>query len=165
MNLKIPDTITEEEMLKIVKATKQPRTKSAYKIAFYQCLRVSEVLNLLPEHIDKEGGWIHVKKGKGNKDRDIPIMKPALSSLNNLPIKLTRQALHKSIKAKGKKVLQKDIHFHTLRHSGASMYLTEKDVNIKFIQQLLGHSRLATTEIYLHVNPKQLKKGFQNVWK
>lgn len=162
---KIPDTITEQEVLQIVKAAKKKRIKASIIAGFYNCLRVSEVISLQPGNIDIAGGWLHIKKGKGCKDRDIPIQKPVIFYLRYFPVKVSRQALHKQIKNLGRKVLNKDIHFHTLRHSGASFYLNEKKVDIRYIQELLGHSRLATTEIYTHIKPVQLKNVFESVWK
>ncbi len=162
MGLKIPDTITLEEFEKIIKITKKLKMKTAFKFAFWEGLRVSEVINLKPQDINIQTGFIHVKKGKGNKDRDIPLFPEVIHSVRYLPVGVSRQALHKAIKNKGKKALNKDIHFHTLRHSGASYYLNERRVDIKYIQDLLGHTRLSTTQIYLHVNPQQLKNAFEN---
>lgn len=162
---KIPDTISEQEFLKIEKQVKKLKLKTAFRLGFYQCLRVSEILNLEKKDIDTARGFIHIKAGKGNKDRDIPLVPELKHFIRYLPIKMTRQALHKSIKKKAKDIISKDIHFHTLRHSGASMYLNERHIDIKFIQEFLGHTKLSTTEIYLHVNPQQLKKAFENVSK
>jgi len=159
---KLPTTITEQELKLILSMTKKLKLKTAFALAFYECLRVSEVINLKPEDIDMERGFIHIKQGKGNKDRDIPIMDNCKFHLRYLPIRISRQGLHKAIKTKAKKVLRKDIYFHTLRHSGATYYLNEKGIDIRFIQEFLGHSRLSTTQIYLHVNPIQLKTAFEN---
>ena len=158
---KIPTTITEQELREIVKATKKKKLKAAFIIGFYQCLRVSELLGLSYSNIDTDKGFVHVKKGKGEKDRDIPIMDKAKFYFRYLPIKMTRQGLYKAIKVKGKKILGKDIYFHTLRHSGASYYLNEKGIDIRFIQEFLGHARLSTTQIYTHINPSQLKNAFE----
>jgi len=165
MNRKIPETITEQEFLKLLKAVKQVKYKTAFTLGFYQCLRVSEVINLTKKNIDMERGFLNVKQGKGKKDRDIPIMPPSKFCLRHLPIKLSRQMLHRAISNYSKKVLGKSIGFHTLRHSGATFYLNDKGVDIRQIQELLGHSRLSTTQIYTHINPKQLKNAFENAWK
>jgi len=158
--MKIPNTITEAELKQIVKLTKKPKLKTAFIFGFYQCLRISEVLKLTKQDIDIEQGFIHIKQGKGNKDRDIPLMKEVIPYIRHLPIKITRQGLYKSIKIKAKKILDKDIYFHSLRHSGATMYLNDRRIDIRFIQQFLGHSRLSTTQIYTHINPVQLKNAF-----
>ena len=163
--IKIPETITEEEFLKLLKATKKNRLKTAYTLGFYQCLRVSEVISLKKSDIDMERGFLHIKQGKGKKDRHVPIQPPVKFCLRYLPIDVSRQALHKSISTSSEKVLGKKLHFHTLRHSGATFYLNDKQVDIRHIQELLGHSRLSTTQIYTHINPQQLKSAFENAWK
>ncbi len=159
---KIPEVITEKEVLQIVKATKKLKLKTAFMFGFYQCLRVSEVINLNKKDIDTVKDFVHIKGGKGDKDRDIPLMDEVKHYKRYLPLKITRQGLHKAIKTKAKKVLNKNIHFHTLRHSGASMYLNDREIGIKFIKDFLGHEKLSTTEIYLHVNPQQLQNAFKN---
>lgn len=162
---KLPETITEEEVKEMIKGAKKNKLKAAIVLGFYQGLRVSEVINLAKSEVDIQRGFLHIKQGKGKKDRDIPIMKPSIFYFRFLPLDVTRQALHKAIKKLGKKVLKKELHFHTLRHSGASFYLNEKSIDIRFIQEFLGHSRLSTTQVYLHVNPQQLKNAFNQAWR
>lgn len=159
---KIPDTITEAETKLLMRAAKKNKLKAAICIGFFQCLRVSEVIRLTKKDVDVARGFIHIKKGKGNRDRDIPIVEESKFYLRYIPIGVTRQALHKSFKRLGKKILNKDLHFHTLRHSGATHYLNDKKIDIRFIQQFLGHENLSTTQIYTHVNPLQLKSAFEN---
>jgi len=165
MTFKIPETISEAEINLLVKSARKNKLKAAIVLGFYQGLRVSEVINLTKSDVDMPRGFLHIKQGKGKKDRDLPIMKPAIFYFRFLPLDVTRQALHKAVKKLGKEVLRKDIHFHTLRHSGASFYLNEKGIDIRHIQELLGHSRLSTTQVYLHVNPQQLKNAFNEAWK
>lgn len=161
----IPDTITEQELNILVEKAKKPKLKATLKILFYEALRVSDLVNLKPENVDMVSGFLHIKRSKGKKDRDVPIMPPAVFYFRYLPINLTRQAIHKQVRRLGLKYLNKDIHPHTLRHSGATFYLNEKGMDIRYIKDLLGHSRLSTTEIYTHVNPQQLKNAFDKAWR
>ncbi len=160
---RLPDTLTEQEIKTLIKKAKN-KMKLAIALGFYQGLRISEVISLTKSNIDMERGFIHVKQGKGNKDRDIPLVNEMRFYLRYLPIKITRQGLHKAIKKLALEVLKKNIHFHTLRHSGASFYLNERGIDLRHIQQFLGHSRLSTTEIYLHTNPIQLKQAFNKTY-
>jgi len=165
MGRRIPDTISMEELKLLVKSAKKNRLKSALNLMFFQCLRVSELVNLEKSNIDLRRGFIHIKQAKGSKDRDSPIQEPSKYWLRFIPVKVTRQAIHKAVKKLGIRVLDKDIHPHTLRHSGASFYLNELGMDIKHIQDLLGHEKISTTQIYLHVNPEQLKNAFEEGWK
>ena len=153
---KIPETITEEEFLKIIKVIKDKKRKLAYMLGFYEAMRISEVVNLKQEHIDKGRRLIRIKEAKGMKDRNIPIAPEVLNGLKHLPISVGIRALQISFKHISKKVLNKDLHFHTLRHSGASHYINKKKWDVKSVQVFLGHARISTTEIYLHVNPEGL---------
>lgn len=153
---KIPETITEEELLKIVAATKKKKDKLAYMLGFYEGMRISEVVNLKPENIDKGRKLIMIKEAKGNKDRNIPIMKEIYNGLKHLPIGVKIRAIQTSFKKKAKEVLGKNLYFHTLRHSGATWLLNVKHWSTREVQVFLGHSKVQTTEIYTHVNPENL---------
>lgn len=155
--IKLPYTITEEEFLEIIKKVKNKKHKLAFMLGFYAGLRVSEIINLKKKDITD--GFIHVKQGKGKKDRDIPIARPIEKGLSHLPIGMSRQALDKAIKKYFPKA-----HMHTLRHSCATYYLNEKGMDIRQVQALLGHSDIKTTQIYTHVRPEDLKNKFENMW-
>lgn len=154
--LRLPEVITEEELIKILEATKKPHHKLAFALGFYECMRVSEVVNLMPEHIDKNMKLILIKQAKGNKDRNIPISPEVMKGLKHLPIKCGVRALQLKFKEKCKEVLGKDLHFHTLRHSGITHYLVKKRWSSLEVQRLAGHSKIATTQIYTHINPQDL---------
>jgi len=156
MGRKIPETITEEELIKILKATKKKHHRLAFALGFYECMRVSEIVALQPEHIDRGQKLIRIKQGKGGKDRNIPINPKVLRGLGLLPLKCGVRALQIAFKNKAMQVLGKNLHFHTLRHSGATYYLNVKKWSTRQVQVLLGHSKVQTTEIYTHVNPTDL---------
>ena len=169
---RLPKTISHKEFLEIINNINEnevvglPRLKLklAFMLGFYQCLRISEVVHLIPDDVDMERGMLHIRQGKGQKDRDVPIMPPVVRGLRKLPIECSVRTLQRAIKRVSIRVIGKDIHFHTLRHSGATFYLNEKRVDIRQIQTLLGHSRISTTEIFTHVSPSALKKVFDKVW-
>lgn len=156
MVFKLPEIITEEEFIKIIRNTKKKHHRLAFILGFYGCMRVSEIINLKPEHIDRGQRIIRIKQAKGKKDRNIPIPKQAIRGLSHLPIRCGVRALQIAVKTYGKKILNKDIHFHTLRHSGATFYLNKKRWATRQVQQLLGHSKIQTTEIYTHITPQDL---------
>lgn len=165
MTRKIPDTISEQELNEIIKHTNKRNHKVSFLLGFYQCMRVSEVVNLTKDNIDIDRGFIHIKESKGSKDRDIPIMKEVKHYLRFLPIGIEERALQRAIKRIAIKSINKDIHFHTLRHSGATFYLNIRKIDIRNIQSLLGHARLDTTQIYTHVTPDSLKEAFETTEK
>ena len=154
---KLPYTITEDEFLTMIKRVKNPKHKLAFMLGFYAGMRVSEIIKLQPENI--ENGFIHILSGKGKKDRDIPIPKPLSKGLSHLPIDMSRQALHKAIKKYFPMA-----HMHTLRHSGASYYVNDKDMDVMQVKALLGHSDVKTTQIYIHVRPQDLKNKFEQMF-
>jgi len=168
----LPKTISHEEFLKILSKEKRKDFKISFILGLYQCLRVSEIKNLKPTDIDQQRGFIHILGGKGQKDRDVPLMKPTELALRwgkkHLPIKCSIRTLQRAFKKAGKDILNKDLNFHMLRHSGATSYLngdiTKKKVDVRHVQVLLGHTQISTTEIYTHVTPDSLKKIFDEVY-
>ena len=160
---KLPEVITIEDFNELLKATKKPEHRLAFKLGFLCGFRIAEVLNLKQEDIQRDRGFLFIKQGKGKKDRYVPIPSPIVRDLVNIPIKIKRRALQDSINKISKKVLNKQIHFHTLRHSGATYYL-KQGMNLREIQQLLGHSRIDTTTIYTHISPNDLQNKFKELW-
>ena len=142
------------------------------ELLFATGARVSEIANLKIEQIDLALGTVMLK-GKGNKERMIQICnRETLKVLktynhlfarqiknsgnhfltNRLGRKLSDQSIRNILrKLKNKAGVERDITPHVFRHTFATLLL-EKDVDIKYIQLLLGHSSIMTTQIYTHVN-------------
>lgn len=156
MSFKIPDVITEEEFISLIKITKKKHHKIAFILGFYGCMRISEIVNLKQENIDRGQRIIRIKQAKGKKDRNIPIPPQAIKGLSFIPLNCGVRALQIAFKGYGLKAISKDLHFHQLRHSGATYYLNKKKWSTRQVQQLLGHSKIQTTEIYTHVTPKDI---------
>jgi len=160
---KLPEVITIEEFNELLKATKKPQHKLAFKLGFLCCLRIAEVLSLKQEDIQKDRGFLFIRQGKGKKDRYVPIPSPIVRDLSNIPITIKRRALQDAIGKISERAIKKKIHFHTLRHSGATYYL-KQGMNLREVQQLLGHSRIDTTTIYTHISPNDLQNKFKELW-
>ena len=172
MTEKLPEIITEEELKKILDATKNDKHRLAFALGFYECLRVSEAACLQPENVNKDLKLLLIKgsdvskgiKGaKRGKDRNIPIAPEIIKGLKFLPVGSFKakdrgvRGLQIAFKLKVKEVLNRtDVHFHTLRHSGITHYLTKKKWNSLEVQRLAGHSKVSITEIYTHINPQNL---------
>ena len=157
MGLKLPEVITEEELIKILEATKNQKHKLAFSLGFYECMRISEIVNLEESNIDKQTKLIKIKQAKGHKDRNIPIAPEVMKGLKYLPIKIGVRALQIAFKKKLKGVLGRDdLHFHSLRHSGVTHYLTKKKWSSLEVQRFAGHSKISTTELYTHISPQNL---------
>ena len=160
---KLPEVITEEQLQAIVNSTKNNKHKLAFMLGFYECMRVSEVAKLKPENVNREMKLLNIKQAKGSKDRNIPIAPEVLRGLKYLPVGSEKakdfgiRALQIAFKKKVNEVLKRDdIHFHTLRHSGITHYLTKKKWSSLEVQRIAGHSKVSITEIYAHINPQNL---------
>lgn len=156
MALKLPETITEEQLIEVLKKTKQPHHRAAFVFGFYECMRISEIVNLEESNIDKKLKLLYLKQAKGHKDRHIPIAPEVIKYLKYIPIRCGVRALQISWNKKTKRVLGKSWNFHILRHSGITYYITKKKWDSMKVQRLAGHSKIATTQIYTHINPTDL---------
>lgn len=154
--IRLPETITEEELITLLNATVKPHHRLAIALGFYECMRIGEIVKLQPEDIDKQSKLIHIKQAKGAKDRNIPIAPEVLNGMKNLPIKCGIRALEIKFKQLSRSVLNKNLHFHCLRHSGITHYLVKKKWASLEVQRLAGHSKISTTQIYTHIRPDDL---------
>lgn len=154
------------------------RNIAVTELLFASGVRVSELSNLLCESINLTTGQMRVK-GKGNKERMIQICnREALNALkeyhklffnkikdgngyffiNRFNKRLSEQSIRFMVKKHAKSAgIGRKITPHSFRHSFATLLL-EEDVDIKYIQHLLGHSSILTTQIYTHVNGEKQKK-------
>jgi len=171
----LPVVLTKEEVKKILNAIKNPKHRLLVEFMYGCGLRVSEAVSLRVNDIDFNERILRVKQGKNRKDRLVKIPQRIIEGLNAyLPrgkIGLDyifpgqKEKHHLSTKSADKIVkkttrlvgINKEVSCHTFRHSYAT-HLLENGVDIRFIQKLLGHKRLDTTQIYTQVSTEQLKK-------
>ena len=171
---RIPAVLTMEEVKKLLKSIDNKKTKVMLSLIYACGFRVSEIVNLKIKDINFEENIGYVKQGKGKKDRvfNIPLnLKKAIIKhaekqtkenqeylFSGHKGKLTERSIQKIMKKYVEKSgIKKDVHPHTLRHSFAT-HLLEKGVDIRKIQELLGHASISTTELYTHISPEELKK-------
>ena len=171
----LPDVLSVQEVRRLIGSIRKDYLR-VYLWTVYSCgLRLSEGLQLQVRDIDKDRMLVHVHRGKGGKDRYVPLPPATLALLREywsthrnpvwlFPSKTRRaesaraatQPLAKGVvqtairKAAGQLGIQKHVSMHTLRHSYAT-HLLEAGVNLRLIQKYLGHSHLQTTMVYLHL--------------
>jgi len=129
-------------------------------------LRRSELANLRVKHIDFENRRLTVVGGKGNKDRVIPLVLPLAVDLRKLcadkrPNDSAFGLKYRSLGTKMREWAIKagvDLHTHSFRHYFATS-LVEKGANIRAVQELLGHTNLNTTQVYLAVTARHLEEA------
>jgi integrase/recombinase XerD len=169
MARKLPTVINQEEFEKIFSAEQDKEYKLAFLLGFEAGMRISEIVGykdkvpaLTRDRVDSAS--IKIISGKGGKDRVVPRPKRLNeNALKLLPIKKSRRALQWEFKRLSKKVLGKDLHFHTLRH-GFCSHLIQAGRPINEVQMLAGHSRLDTTGLYLHANPVKAVEGARDAF-
>lgn len=169
----LPVVLSKEEISKLIRSTKNLKHKSILLLIYSGGLRLSELLNLKLTDIHSQRKKIHVVQGKGKKDRYVVLSDVALNNLReyfkvyNPQYYLIEGASggrysEKSVQSIMKQALQragikKKATVHTLRHSFAT-HLLDDGTDIRFIQELLGHKRLETTQIYTHVSSRSINK-------
>lgn len=171
---KLPVVLNKEEIIRLLEVCNNQKHKTVLMLAYSSGLRVSEVANLKVKNLDSKEMIIFVQNGKGGKDRITILSKRMLLQLRKFykiyrpniylfenPQKtgpISSRTLQKVFKkALKESKINKEASFHSLRHSFAT-HLLDNNVDIRKIQELLGHSSLKTTEIYTHVSTSSLSK-------
>jgi integrase/recombinase XerD len=167
----LQDVLTQGEMEMIINQTRERRYQVYYLATYSLGLRLSESLNLTIADIDRHLMRVHVRRGKGNKDRFVPLPLFTYNALRQYwsihrhpylifpgakasfkpgktDIVMDRGGIQKTIKIVAKECgISKNVHIHTLRHSFATNLL-ESGVNLRTIQTILGHVNADTTAKY-----------------
>ena len=171
---KLPVVLSAIEVIELIRVTRNLKHRAIIGLIYSSGLRIGELINLHISDLDLERNTIHIRRGKGRKDRVCDLgerIKPMLINYaqtyqpklflfeGDAPRKAysassIRQFLRRSCKAAG---IKKHVTPHTLRHSYAT-HLLENGVDVRYIQELLGHSRPETTMIYTHVSERKLSE-------
>lgn len=169
---KLPIVLSREEIKSILEAISNEKHNLIIALAYSGGFRVSEITNLKIKDINLEELTIHLKNAKGKKDR-ITIFPEKLKSkisetialrdINDFVFvserdgKLTERTAQKIFENALKKVgIKKDATFHSLRHSFAT-HLLENGVDVRYVQELLGHQNIRTTQLYTKITNPSLK--------
>lgn len=183
----LPDVLSVEQIFALLDTDKDQspivKRNSAMLEVLYGCgLRVSELVGLDIDRVLLGEGYLRVL-GKGNKERMVPLSGVAAQKLadylseirpqfqkpyakptpavflNARGGRLTRQSVHAVVAKAGLCIGVKNLHPHTLRHSFAT-HLLEGGADLRAIQDMLGHSDIATTQIYTHIQTAQMKEEY-----
>jgi site-specific recombinase XerD len=164
---KLPVVLSKEEIERLIHVEPNLIHRLLLMIIYSSGLRVSEAVALKPSDIDFARGVLHIRSAKGRKDRFVMLSHRVKKHLDGLTPCLrdpawlfpgARSGSHLSIRsaqhifehARIKAAIEKPVSIHSLRHSFAT-HLLENGSDIRFIQNLLGHSSIRTTERYTHV--------------
>ena len=165
---KLPVVLSKEKVKRILDVTTNIKHKAILMLMYSGGLRVGEIVRLKLENIDHERSLIHIKGSKGRKDRYTIFVKSVLVVLRKYcdqyrpekwlfeGAKQGKHILTRTVQAIFKHVcektgIKKEVSAHSLRHSFAT-HLLKSGVDLRYIQEILGHKSSKTTEIYTHVS-------------
>jgi len=171
---KLPVTLSQSEVLSIFEKVQNVKHRTLLMLIYSAGLRIGEAVRLKVEDIDGERKVIHLRGGKGGKDRYTVLSEVILQQLReyykqykpqeylfegsvgrvHIAERSVQNVFHGAIRAAG---IRKSVSVHSLRHAFAT-HLLESGTDLRYIQELLGHSSVRTTEIYTHVSRRSLSK-------
>ncbi len=162
-----PKVLSKEEVRDLIQRTANPKHRCLLMLAYGGGLRLGELLALRPEDLDTRRMCIYVLRGKGKKDREVPLPERLLAEVQSYlaaaqPLTWLfegettgepyseRSAQMVVKQAAARAGIQRPVTMHMLRHSYAT-HLLEGGTDIRYIQEMLGHNSIKTTERYTHV--------------
>lgn len=169
----LPNVLSKEEIKLILEAHNNLKHKAMLSLVYSCGLRCGELLKLKPEHIDSKRNVLIIKQAKGRKDRIAPLSQKIVVMLREYFVACKpavylfegqtqgkpydARSLQLVLKQALQKVnIKKPVSLHWLRHSYAT-HLLENGTDLRYIQEILGHSSSKTTEIYTHVSTKNIQ--------
>lgn len=177
---RLPSFLTEEEMFKLIEAPtgedeRSLRDRAILETFYSTGMRISELVGLSQDDLDFIGGVVKAK-GKGKKERLLPIGEKALTAIRNYLDKRKKQTDAVFLNKMGRRLsdrgvrnivskyikitsLRQGISPHSLRHSFAT-HLLNRGADLRSVQELLGHANLSTTQIYTHLTTEKLKSVY-----
>lgn len=169
---RLPVVLSRDEIERLIAQPKNPKHRLLLAVAYGSGLRVSEVIRLRVKDVDCGGRMLAIRQSKGNKDRITVVSPKCISELSCLMMGKSGDALIFESERGGmlssraaQKIFEralrqagilKDASFHSLRHSFAT-HVLENGVDIRYVQELLGHRNIRTTERYTHVTNPALR--------
>jgi site-specific recombinase XerD len=170
----LPDVMSLDEVLTLLEAVESYRNRVTLTVMYGAGLRITEACALRVDDIDSERMVIHVREGKGRKDRYVMLPKMVLELLRrywrmakpkdylfpgmkpgrHITPQNIRREFHKARRRAG---LTERYHPHTLRHSFAT-HLVDAGVDLEVVQALLGHTCISTTSIYARTSTKRIRE-------
>jgi len=171
-NKYLPVVLSKEEVNRMIEMTTNPKHNCTISLLYGTGVRVSELTHIKMRDIDLDRMMLRVFQGKGGKDRfvmlpeklkNILAIQAKLKTANDFLFtngrgsRLTEATIQKIVGQSAERAgIKKNVSPHTLRHSFAT-HLLENGTDIRYIQELLGHAKLQTTQIYTHVANSNLK--------
>lgn len=183
----LPVVLARDEVRAILAQVAKPRFQACLKLIYACGLRLGEACRLAPTDIDSARGVVIIRNAKGGTDRQVPIPPTTIARLRefwkthrnrqwlfpaqscghrkgspserHIPLGAVQKAFKLALKASG---IQKAAHVHTLRHSYAT-HLLEANVNLRLIQDWLGHRSPGTTSVYTHMTEQASNSAAQQV--
>jgi integrase/recombinase XerD len=167
----LPKVFSREEVTRILSAPRNIKHRLLLWIIYSCGLRRSEATNIKLTDLDRDRGILHIREGKGRIDRVVPVSDKVWAKIDDYITgyrpetylfegqnrgKYSVESVYNVFKQALKKAgISKEVGIHSLRHSYAT-HLHEGGLDIKYIQELLGHRSSRTTEIYTHVSRRNL---------
>lgn len=170
---KLPIVLSQQEVQKMFSVCKNVKHKVILALLYSGGLRVSELINLKWQHIDRSRMIINIIQAKGNKDRQIPLSPELIPLLEKyyfqykskeyilngqFTLQYSDRSVNKVLKQLAKAAgITKNVYAHLMRHNSFT-HMVEAGTDINLIQKLAGHSNVKTTAIYTHISHNLISK-------